>query len=442
MPVELEIGLALERLDDGTPEERAAFGLFTVRTAHQSLTEGFDYFLNGFRQGPLVSGYHVAEWLAWNWWRLRWEPRSSVADWSLAHKMNSIGEGYVWPNLEIWSDGVRTMLMSHPSTQPDAKPFRYVGAFPTFVPSTHFERALDEFLPKVLGRLRDEGVEETNLDRLWRDVLAERADPELAKRRRLEALMGRDPDTVEDNAVETLIGDEDRLGEGAVQEIAAERARTPPQQDEMLTARGLEQTAQETGHSASPRDAIILRAEQRLFRDPDMAAWKLGAHAADALRRQEDLGAIAISNRRLAEMAGTTQGALVDPPRGEAILPYTLDDVSGERSLIVIPARREASRRFALARLIGDRLMHRQGALHAATHAYTYRQKAQRSFAAELLAPLEAVEDMLRGDYSDDRQQDVAEYFEVSTMVVNTLLKNHNRIERELPDEDFLVHLA
>ena len=109
---------------------------------------------------------------------------------------------------------------------------------------------------------------------------------------------------------------------------------------------------------------------------------------------------------------------------------------------MVLPARRETGRRFALARVLGDRLINREGALHAATHAYTYRQKAQRSFAAELLAPFEAVEDMLRGDYSDDRQQDVADHFQVSPMVVNTLLKNHSRIERDLPDEDFYAAVA
>ena len=142
MPLGLEFALASERLDEGTPEERAAFGLFTVRTPHACLTEGFDSYVNGYRPGPLVSGYHVAEWLAWNWWRLRWEPRSASPDWPLAHKMSSIGEGYVWPNIEIFSDGVRTALISSPSSRPDAKPFRYVGAIPAVLPSTLFEAAV------------------------------------------------------------------------------------------------------------------------------------------------------------------------------------------------------------------------------------------------------------------------------------------------------------
>ncbi len=441
MPVGLEFSLTPERLDEGSSEERAAFGLFSVRTLQQSLTEGFDFFVNGFRQGPLVSGYHLAEWLVWNWWRLRWEPRSAAPDWSLAHSMTSIGEGYMWPNLEIWSDGVRTMLISQPSSRPDAKPFRYVGAIPTVVPSTLFEAAIDEFLPRVIGRLREERLSETNLDRLWRDVLTERADPDAATRRRLEALMGRDPDAVEDDAVDQLIADSARLGESAVGEIAAERARNSEHLKAALTAQGLEETAHAIGYAGSPRDALTLQPNERLPRHVDVPAWRLGSDAANAVRRQDRLGGASLSDQRLAQMAGTT-AALTARPRGDAVLSYALDNATGTQSWIVLTGRHATARRFALARVVGDRLMQHSGALHPATHAYTYRQKAQRAFAAELLAPFEAVEEMLHGDYYEDRQLDAADYFSVSPMVINTLLKNHGRIERDLPGEDFYTAAA
>ncbi len=442
VPVGLEFGLAPERLDEGSLEERAAFGLFTLRTANQSLTEGFDHFLNGYRPGPLVSGYHAAEWLAWNWWRLRWEPRSGAPDWHSAHRMTAIGEGYIWPILEVWSDGVRTMLISHPSAKPDARPFRYVGALPTIVPSTLFEAAVDEFLPRVIGRLREEGVAETNLDRLWRDVVAERADPEVAKRRRLEALMGRDPDAVTDDAVEELLADAERLGERAVDEVAAEQGRRGEAARSALSARGLEAAAKAFGFKASTRDVLTLHPDICLPRSVDVPAWKLGSEVAGAVRRQEQLRDAAISDRQLAELAGTNSTALTARVRGEAVLSFALDDPNGRGSRIVLPGHRKTNLRFALARLLGDRLMNKSGALHPATHAYTYRQKAQRSFAAELLAPFDAVEERMGGDYSEERQQDVADQFFVSQMVINTLLKNHGRLERDSPDEDFYAAVA
>ncbi|HEY6359349.1 MAG TPA: hypothetical protein VIX35_14000, partial [Vicinamibacterales bacterium] len=115
MPAGLEIALAPERLDEGTPEERACFGLFTMRLGAVDLAGGVDFFISNYRPGPLVSGYHAAEWFAWNWCRLRFEPRSGTPEWWRAHKMTAIGEGYVWPNLTIFSDGVMTALLAERS---------------------------------------------------------------------------------------------------------------------------------------------------------------------------------------------------------------------------------------------------------------------------------------------------------------------------------------
>jgi hypothetical protein len=433
VPAELEFSLAPERLDEGTPEERAAYGLLSIRTAHQSLTEGFDHFINAFRPGPLVSGYHLAEWLAWNWWRLRWEPRSAAHDWHTAHNLTAIGEGYVWPDLDIWSDGVRSMLVARPSSQPDAKPFRYVGAYPLVVPSSLFETALDDFLRRILGRLRHEGVGDTNLDRLWRDLVAERGDPEIARRRRLGALMGREPEAVEDDAVEQLLAGSERLGLGAVEEVAAEQMGDTARR-EAFTVEALETTARTVGFAAFPQDSVSLDPRSGLPRAADVPAWRLGAEAARLLRLEERLQDAPIDDRQLAAMAGTRVSALTSSGPRDALLSFSLDDENGHRSRIVLPGKRKANRRFALARLIGDRLLNRAGALHPATHASTYRQKAQRSFAAELLAPFEAVEALMQGDLSEEAQLDAADVFSVPPLVINTLLRKHGRLQRDFAE--------
>ena len=106
----LKFSLVPEKLQAGSPEERAAFGTIAVIANGMVLTEGVGIDGNKLRKGPRVSGYYLAQWLVWNWWRLRWEPRGFYAEtessweWSFAHHMSSIGEGYVWPNIEIVSD--------------------------------------------------------------------------------------------------------------------------------------------------------------------------------------------------------------------------------------------------------------------------------------------------------------------------------------------------
>ena len=172
----LSITADWERLDGGSPEERACFATLGILYNDPWLTEGRDGFVNRIRTGPLISAYHFAEWLAWNWWRLRWEPRSSSRNWAFAHGMLTIGAGYVWPNITVFSDGERTALIARPTTDRPATAFRYIGDHAAIVPSMVFEGAVDAFVNQVLGQLQAEHVCDSNLDRLWSELTAERRD--------------------------------------------------------------------------------------------------------------------------------------------------------------------------------------------------------------------------------------------------------------------------
>ena len=429
VPVELEIGFAAESLSEGSPEEKAAFGLFTIQSSHGSLTEGWDHFLDGSRLGPLVSAYHAAEWFAWNWWRLRWEPRRSTEQWQFAHNLNAIGEGYAWPNLTIFSDGERTALISAPSSDPNAKPFRYFGALPIIVSSRAWEGAVDGFVGQILARLGARDVRDSNLRRIWKDILAEREDPEIARRRKLEALLGRDPDEVEDDRVERLVGEEEELGRSAVEELAADQDGTD---GAVLSARQFKAIARASGFECDVRDAMRFDPETLPNRDT-VPAWRLGTMAAERLREQERLAWDRISDHRLVAMAGCSKEVLARNKEANQTMSFSLA-TKAERGRIVLRSKWKDGRRFELARLIGDSIFGGQGKLHLATRAYTYGQKAQRSFAAELLCPFKTLDDMLGGDYSTEAQQDAAKYFAVSPMTVNTLLMNHGRIERSDPE--------
>ena len=194
MTAKLEIALTTESLEDGAPEERAGYGILSILTRGAYLSEGFDHYSEAYRRGPLVSGYYLAEWLAWHWWRLRWEPRRRDTDWMLAHRMTSVGAGYVWPNITVFSDGYRTALIAKPSSRPDAKPFRYTRELTSTVPASEWEDAVDDFFLHIVARLDADDLKTTNLHRLLDDLRAERADPKLAHLRRIEALFGRDPE--------------------------------------------------------------------------------------------------------------------------------------------------------------------------------------------------------------------------------------------------------
>ena len=201
MTSKLKITLEPMPLDTGSDEEKAAFGQLQIKAGGRILTAGADFSGNepGYRPGPYISGYHLAEWLIWNWWRLRWEPRPDGQsrvnhEWQLAHCLAAVGEGYAWPNITISTGGQWTTLVSRPSPETASSLFRYSGAGAAVVPAADLESAIDEFAAFIVNRMDAAGLPDTNLHLLRQDLQSERNDPEKARFRRLEARLGYDPD--------------------------------------------------------------------------------------------------------------------------------------------------------------------------------------------------------------------------------------------------------
>ena len=435
-----EITAGWESLDAGSDEERACFAALGIRAHSIWLTEGHDAIVNRLRQAPYLSAYDLAEWLAWNWWRLRWEPRSMADGWDFSHRMASIGGGYVWPDITIFSDGERTVLLSRATAERPQTPFRYINQVAPVISALDFERGVEVFVAQVLERLEAMGVRESNLSCVWRDVQAERGDETLGRRRKLEALMGVDPDESDPELVERVLADAVRLGQGAVEELAAD-AGSAVERRGVLSADELAGLAVRSGFAASFDDGVRLAAPATVAPRGQLAAWQLGADAAKALRAQEALGEGAIDDAALAALLGVTPAALKRPAGVETVgISFALRQ-AGEADRVLLRSRVPAGRRFELARLLGDRLLGDVAdSLLPATRSTTYRQKAQRAFAAELLSPFAQVLGMLDGDFSAENQQEVAEHFKVSELTIRTQLVNHRILDRdELESEEFSI---
>lgn len=147
-----------EALNEGSAEERSCFAALGIEASGVWLTEGRDALANRLRRAPLLSAYHLAEWFAWNWWRLRWEPRAASEDWGFSHKIVNIGGGYIWPNITIFSDGERTALVTRSTRARTDTPFRYITNFSAIISSADFEVEVDNFVAQVLERLDASGV--------------------------------------------------------------------------------------------------------------------------------------------------------------------------------------------------------------------------------------------------------------------------------------------
>lgn len=80
-----------ERLEAGTPEDRACFAAIGIRAGDVWLTQAEDTLARRLSDKVHLSACRLAEWMAWNWWRLRWEPRKHSTEWAMAHCLPSIG---------------------------------------------------------------------------------------------------------------------------------------------------------------------------------------------------------------------------------------------------------------------------------------------------------------------------------------------------------------
>lgn len=424
----MRLDLAPHALEDpaAPPEEVTTAGILSISANGTPLTEGVSLGNDALQPGPLVSAYPLAEWLVWNWWRLRWEPTPPQVDrsWAFAHRLSSVGSGYRWPNLELACDGERVRLTSAPSAEPCAATYRFVGAPRSeAVTAATFEAAVDAFVEDAVGRLGKRVGANCNLRVLVGELAKDRADGERAAFRRLEAMLGSDPGEGDAAAIRRRLSDAQSLGEHAVLELAAGAAS--------VSAAELKTDLDRVGFDFRSGDGVALDASASLPEWGSTEAWRIGVALARELRERELPNGDPVTNPRLAEMAGASERVLSDTDSASDSLSFEWE--TSERSGMALRSRWATGRRFDLARLLAERLFPPVGAepLRAVTRSYTYGQKAQRAFAAELLAPIDAVDAFLSGDYSEDRQQEAADHFQVSWYTIRSLLVNNHRLGRQ-----------
>ncbi|MBV5327846.1 MAG: hypothetical protein JZU65_09435 [Chlorobium sp.] len=86
---------------------------------------------------------------------------------------------------------------------------------------------------------------------------------------------------------------------------------------------------------------------------------------------------------------------------------------------------------LALLRLVGDRLYSPDtDKFLPVTTVNTARQKFQRAFAQEFLCPSNALKDFIGEDFGEEKLDEAAHYFNVSTRVIETTLVNKGFIDR------------
>lgn len=419
MNSEFEIELDWETMDGEANEETATFASLSIRAGGRTLTRVEDRLAKTTRDVIRVSAYPVALWIAANWWRLRWESKKRGTDWAMTHHLAAAGSGYVWPDMEIASEGDYLMLISRATDERREEPVSFLGDNNVFIPARQFVEQIDRFMTTVIGRLRDCGVRNEDFEQLWSLILSERQDIDQAQYRRLEAILGFDAEKAPTDLIEAFLQSGARLGKEAVAEAAASLGT--PQELESVERALQDADLLKIADFADIRDSVseVFRCE---------LPWQMGEAAARTVRSTIGHPDGPFSDSTLEDWLSLPAAALKNSgsSKGSPIAAALRAEKDSNELQVTLRSSWHSGRRFELARLVADHLLSAspEDRLLPATRAATTRQKTQRAFAAEFLLPWTELKARIGDQAPEDEEEieSIADEYGVSPLLVRTRL--------------------
>ncbi|MFA6019216.1 MAG: hypothetical protein WC722_03075 [Rhodospirillales bacterium] len=413
--------------EHGSEIERATLATVKFTVEDQVATRLYDELARTVRDSSRVSILRLATWFAENWWRLRWEPETLAASssWRMCHSMAAAGGGYLWPRMTFSSEGDYMRIRSWPTPGRSKEHIRYLEDIDALIPIAAFENSVDGFIDGVLSRIAGLGLDAEELKRTWEIAREERADPNEANLRKLEALLGYDSEEAPETLLNALHHSESEFGTESVGEVAAAKGS-----DSIAVLEAFRSRLRHPGNLVSVPESVQLKDYLRTLPTTDRP-WQRAEKLAAQARNIWSVGAGPVKGDRLFELLGSKHVLDAgDLPFAAGIRPSD----SPEKLAISCRSRNLVGRRFELARLLADQIAASPAdRLLPATPAKTGRQKFQRAFASEFLCPYhEIVEEFGNKLPDDDEIESVAAKYEVSSLLVKTGLVNKGVLPRNV----------
>ncbi|MGH3871922.1 MAG: ImmA/IrrE family metallo-endopeptidase [Pseudonocardiaceae bacterium] len=325
----------------------------------------------------------------------------------------------MWPNLLIIPEGKETKLLWYQDREfGEFAPIRYLSEGGVIRRTDEVEQVLTHLVTSVLDRLAEQGVTGTPLEKEWSALATlERDEREYCI---AAAKLGLDPFSeageFESSIIESaqslppeILGDFFDAVDPSHIPQAVEWITEATRQAELLAGAPSDQIR-------SARDAL----ESISARDVDVP-WQLGWRQARAARRSLDLADDSFIDMDDFVSLGSQAGA----DRNVQAVGVAPGD-SGRPAVVLGRTPVPGAKRFIQGRALWHRIT-RDEPMFLITTSYTHRQKAERAFAAEFLAPAEGIKSRLEVPPGDATQEDlspVAEYFGVSPFVIEHQIEN------------------
>ena len=427
----------------------------TIRIHGEPVTRVFDRRTKGWRNSVHGSVFPLCSWIVDNLWFLLYEPyrwavpygsrdlaRNDVdRPWVHRHSLLAAREGGALPDLTVFRDGDAVLARWLKDGGDASHPFlRFVQEGQAHLSPETVRASIEKFVDIVLQRTSDlRHAEVVQLHDDWVDL--RRLTPDETNLCAWSARLGINAhydDELPDSEVEGLksaIGRlegriaDDLLDATAVGMIASDVNWID---EAHQRARGARRTSLENVlHGQSRQD--------RLDRH-EWTAYAAGYRQARALRERSGLGTDRVPDLEgLMRQLGWADAPMVATDTAPSTSVHAVVDYGREDVPVVAayPPARPTSERFLLARSLFLQACSLRSERRLVTASHTWDQRASRTFAAELLAPADALRQRIRSQVVSARE--VAQYadeFLVDPVLVERQLENHGLacVDRGRPD--------
>ncbi len=411
------------------PELSATFASLRIDVGGQVVTRLLDQRAQTVRDSVYVPLYPLAEWLVANWWFLTYESDNPAREGDRAfgrrHALGTNTEGYAFPDLAVVSSGTRTDISWGSEASPWSK-VDFLNRGHASVETDEFRDACADLIDRVIRRLMDFGIQDTFLHEEWTAIQS--ADSEEVSFCETAAGLGWDPYDLDESKKGQVFRLAQELGPLSSEALPVIDGSNPLEDSSAIVA-ALE-AARDNSLQLQSLGALIGR-RNSLAEYP----WEIGYDLAKQARERLGLDGQPIrSMKSLADALDVRFEALEQVTQPLATLESLglVDGVVTGRSDATISLglrkKGEHGLRFAFCRAIAEAISSDGDAL--LTRGRTDRQRSNRAFAAEFLAPAAALEQRLSGSMvGPEEVEELAEEFGVSTLVVTHQLENQ-RIAR------------
>jgi hypothetical protein len=411
------------------PELRATWARLQISLDGDTITRLIDNATRSVRSSVFLPLYPLAEWIATHWWFLLVEvetPGRSTSDYyDKRHNLRYGSEGFALPSLTFQPMGERIRLGWQPA-QLQAQNLEFTASGSGYVPGFELRQTLSDFITAVLGRLHEQGVEDTLLEEEWSSIQS--VDSQELEFCSVVAALGLDPYTLSEQAQQNIIEVSERLPSSLWSEFFefADFETLPEQAHQVLEAINSSRR-----NRANLTSLKALRQEMNLSGMTQASPWRQGYEFACDLRQLLNL-----NGEKLSSLSSLEKALNIEPEQlGSAVipmpyLPTTFNALVAtnelESPVFALPRRREEATRFALCRALFEYLTTRAGEPLLVTGARSERQKRNRAFAAEFLVPADLLREALPNQtVGDEEIDDLAATFGVSPSVVRHQIENH-----------------